>query len=152
MMSSLENNRLLSYAPLPALLPIVGRSDVLHILYIPIQPIQALYILCIICVEGGIVVATGGCKSWHGRVLASQHPGVGVATIGCCCPDGRVLARQHPGLGHINTRVLATSTPGCCDAKRGVLWRHWYIIDFQGVFFGRTTDNGQRTIIYSPHI
>ena len=71
--------------------------------------------------QGGVKVDTGGCCCPHGRVLASQHPGMGVATIGCWRPDGRVLARQHPGVGHINTRVFATSTPGCCDAKRGVL-------------------------------
>ena len=89
----------------------------------------------------GVVVPTGGYGRRNTRVLT-------VATVGRGFPNTPVLARQHPGLVVINTRVLATSTPGCCDAKRGVLERHRYIIDFQGVFFWRTTDNGQQTTIY----
>ena len=82
----------------------------------------------------GVVVPTGGYGRRNTRVLT-------VATVGRGFPNTPVLARQHPGLVVINTRVLATSTPGCCDAKRGVLERHRYIVDFQGVFFERTTDN-----------
>ena len=84
--------------------------------------------------QGGVKVDTGGCWRHNTRVLT-------VATVGRGFPNTPVLARQHPGLVVINTRVLATSTPGCCDAKRGVLERHRYIIDFQGVFFLEITDN-----------
>ena len=96
-------------------------------------------------IRGGIGVPAVGYWRRNTRVLT-------VATVGRGFPNTPVLGRQHPGLVVINTRVLATSTPGCCDAKRGVLEHYRYIVYFQGVFLGRTTDNGQRTIIYSLHI
>ena len=85
----------------------------------------------------GIGVPAVGYLRRNTRVLT-------VATVGRGFPNTPVLARQHPGLVVINTRVLDTSTPGCCNAKRGVLERHRYIIDFQGVFFW----GGQQTTIY----
>ena len=104
--------------------------------------------ICIICVEGDIVVATGGCKSWHGRVLLSLREGVSVTTPGYGSSHDRVLARsregvgtstpgcwphQHPGLSHINTRVLRRKKGGVGTPPV----YHWFS---RGIFL-ETTDN-----------